>query len=183
MTSSAQLQAPTVEQNVLAPSPRGVRENAQGGVRQAVLADVPCIAAMRLAFIQQTKTLTSGKRAEVLESQTKMFKKGIQDGSMLLWVYEYDNKIVGSAGLLLRGTSGSASEKAYRKARHAELFAVYTDTSFRHHGVGTALVKVALLEARMRGLEKVTLQPTDDSINLYRSLGFCGDSSHMSLKT
>lgn len=182
MTSSVQSQAPTIEQNALASSPRGVRENAQGHVRQAMLADVTCIAAMHLAFIQQIKTLTSEKKAEVLESQTRMFKKGMQDGSMLFWVYEYDNRIVGSAGLLLRGTSGSAPDRAHGRARHAELFAVYTDSSFRRHGVGTALVKAALLEARIRGLDKVTLQPTDDSIDLYRRLGFCGDSSHMSLK-
>ncbi|HOV93421.1 MAG TPA: GNAT family N-acetyltransferase [Spirochaetales bacterium] len=157
--------------------------NVQGGVRQAVLADVLRIAAMRLAFIQQIKTLTSEKKSELLESQTEMFKKGIQDGSMLFWVYEYDNRIVGSAGLLLRETSRLDSDKALGKAPHAELFAVYTDSSFRRHGIGTALVKAALLEARMRGLDKVTLQPTDDSIDLYRSLGFCGDSAHMSLKT
>ena len=183
MVAKVQVLAPGTERNVLVCSQRGVQQNAHGGVRQAKVDDIPCIAAMRLAFIQQIKTFASEKRDSVLKSQAEMFEKGMQDGSMLLWVYEYDKEIVGSAGLLLRGTSGSASDKAYRKARHAELFAVYTDTSFRHHGVGTALVKVALLEARMRGLEKVTLQPTDDSINLYRSLGFCGDSSHMSLKT
>ncbi|MCE5256972.1 MAG: GNAT family N-acetyltransferase [Spirochaetaceae bacterium] len=142
-----------------------------GFVRVAVTDDIGQIASMRVAFIRQIKNLTEAEQDELLDAQAAMFRSGMDNGSILMWVYQVGGEIVGSAALLFRQARGRPVQ--------AELMAVYTVVAYRRQGVATALVCAALSHARQIGLGSVSLQPTGDSFELYRSLGFFGDHESM----
>jgi len=145
-----------------------------GFVREAIKSDVKHVAAMRVAFIQQVKSLTASERAELLDTQMHMFREGMERGSILIWVYQIGGEIVGSTGLLFRESAKAPTQ--------AELMAVYTRRAYRHRGIATALVSAALAHARGLGLDAVMLQPTSESFDLYRKLGFSGNCSEMILQ-
>jgi len=145
-----------------------------GFVREAIKSDLQHVAAMRVAFIQQVKSLTASERAELLDAQMHMFREGMESGAILIWVYQVGGEIVGSTGLLFR----ESAEPATR----AELMAVYTRRAYRHRGIATALVSAALAYAKGLGLDTVMLQPTNESFDLYRKLGFTGNYSEMILQ-
>lgn len=146
-------------------------------VRPATEADLPRIAAMRLAFLEQVKSVPVQMQPRVLSEQEEMFRKGMSEGRILLWVDEEDGVVAGSGGLLL-----SRGGKARGKGREgAELMAVYTLREFRRMGIGSAIVATVLAHAREAGLPSVTLQPTPDSKGIYERFGFVGNDDEMVL--
>jgi GNAT superfamily N-acetyltransferase len=55
---------------------------------------------------------------------------------------------------------------------HAELAGVYVAPPHRRQGIARELVGEALASARARGVRKIVLQPTGQTREFYRSLGF-----------
>jgi ribosomal protein S18 acetylase RimI-like enzyme len=53
-----------------------------------------------------------------------------------------------------------------------ELLNVYTIPAYRRRGLGSALVDLAIAEARALGLRRIRLQCTEDSRRIYESRGF-----------
>lgn len=147
-------------------------------VRPATEADLPRIAAMRLAFLEQIKSLPARMKPLVLSEQEEMFRKGMAEGRILLWVDEEDGVVAGSGGLLL---SRDANAKGTGRDS-AELMAMYTLGEFRRRGIGSALVAAALAYAKKAGLRSVALQPTPDSKRIYARFGFVGNDEKMTLR-
>lgn len=92
--------------------------------------------------------------------------EGVQDGSRVLLIVEQDDRVVGTAQLLL--------EKRSNQAHRAEVTKLLVHTSARRHGIGRALME--RLETEARGLGRSTLvldtREGDPSNALYRSLGW-----------
>ena len=56
--------------------------------------------------------------------------------------------------------------------RCAYLMNIYVRPRFRRRGIGAAIVRRLVAEARNRGIEKTYLETSGSGRNLYRSLGF-----------
>jgi GNAT superfamily N-acetyltransferase len=65
--------------------------------------------------------------------------------------------------------------------RAGALQSVYVQPEERGAGVGTRLCEAALEEAVRRGLDYVTVHPSERSFPLYRRLGFTGSGSLLEL--
>jgi N-acetylglutamate synthase-like GNAT family acetyltransferase len=78
------------------------------------------------------------------------------------WVAEFQGRVIGLAGLLIRGQSG-------------EVEPVVIAATHRGQGHGHQLIQCAVNEARTLGLEYVTLRPVTrnvDAIRSFHAIGF-----------
>ena len=83
-------------------------------------------------------------------------------GPERIWVAEADGRVVGFAGLLVRG-------------RKAEVEPVSVAAPYRGRGVGRDLVRTVLDAARAQGLGQVLVRPTGrnaQAIRFFHALGF-----------
>lgn len=142
---------------------------ASGTVRAATASDIPEIAALRVDFIGQVKSISEKEKQALLDDQVSMFRSGLEKGSMLVWVYQIGGHTVGTSALLFRD---QGAQSACARPESAELMAVYTRPAYRKRGIATILVRKALDHARRIGLSSVFLQPTEESYPLYKKLGF-----------
>lgn len=147
---------------------------AEGRIRLATPGDSPAIAQLRMNFLEQIKRFSEPERQEIFESQKTMFEQGIRDGSMQVWLFEQNQTVAATSALrVLKHKTGDV--------KHAELLAVYTRHEFRKKGIATRLVQATIAQARRSGFTTLVLQPTDDSFELYKKLGFSGNARHMRL--
>lgn len=107
-------------------------------------------------------------RAELAE----LFSRELGSGALLAWVCGERGeggaaevgRVVGSCGLALDRPEAARGE--------GEILSVYTLPAYRRRGIGTELLRLAICEARGRGLSRLRLQPTDDGLPLYARAGF-----------
>lgn len=59
-----------------------------------------------------------------------------------------------------------------RNERRAFVINVYVAPAHRRHGIARRLLETALAECERRGVDVITLQPSDDGRGLYESAGF-----------
>jgi len=139
--------------------------SASAVIRRAAGSDMEAIASLRLAF--ELITRDSGSLAETarLAEIAKLLGRDLERGRLLCWVAEEGGDVVAQAALRLRG--GRAGTAAC-----GELINVYTEPERRGRGIGSALVAMAIAEARELGLVRLVLQATDDSRSIYERAGF-----------
>jgi glucosamine-phosphate N-acetyltransferase len=89
----------------------------------------------------------------------------LEDKTNLLVVYESENKVVGTATLLLQLNLSHGA----RPYGHIEN--VVTDSAYRGKGVGKALITYLLDEARKRNCYKVILDCSKANIPFYEKCG------------
>jgi ribosomal protein S18 acetylase RimI-like enzyme len=128
--------------------------------RRADASDLSAIIELRIEFERITRDSGSldedSRRAEL----ATLFGADLTEGRLLCWLAEDGNRAIAQAALRVRpGGTG-------------ELLNVYTDPAFRGRGIGSALVGLAIKEARALKLSRITLQPTEDSRRIYVRSGF-----------
>jgi len=124
---------------------------------------------MRIEFERITRDSGSADEAARRAELSVLLGPDLESGALLAWIAWEEG--------------GAAGQAALRRApaREGELMNVYVRPSFRRRGLGAALVRAALDEARALGLERVTLQPTDDSRRIYERAGFRPEGGRMLL--
>ena len=85
-------------------------------------------------------------------------------------------KIIGTTTLL------TEQKFTYDGAKAGHIEEVCTRNGYEGQGVGSALVKTALEEARKQGCYKVVLDCSKDLIPFYEKLGFKNDGTEMKIK-
>jgi len=85
-------------------------------------------------------------------------------GHERIWVAEYDNKVVGIAGLIVKDNEG-------------EIDPVVVSSKHRGKGIGKAIVEFVIKEARKLNLKYLSVKPVlrnIDAIAFYHHIGFRG---------
>ena len=99
------------------------------------------------------------------ESPEDYFDKHLENiGYERIWVAEYDNKVVGLAGLVVKGNEG-------------EIDPIVVSSRLRGNGIGTAFVGFIIEEARKLDLKYLNVRPVArniDAIAFYHRNGFKG---------
>jgi GNAT superfamily N-acetyltransferase len=163
--------------------PGGPRGAATASIRAAGPGDLEAIVAMRIEFERITRDSGSmdelSRRAEL----RGLLGPDLASGRLAAWIAEEGGRAVGQAGLRLgRRDSAPAPGGPAALRGAAELLNVYVEPGFRGRGIGTALVRAAIAEARARGAREVGLQPTEDSRRIYERSGFEAEGDRMVLR-
>jgi len=129
---------------------------------------------LRVEFERITRDSGSADEAARGEELRSLLGPDLASGALMAWIAEEGGRAVGQSALrLARGLPASPS---------GELLNVYVRTAFRGRGVGSALVRAALEEARALGIKRITLQPTEDSRRIYERAGFKAEGRQMILR-
>ncbi|MDP3177847.1 MAG: GNAT family N-acetyltransferase, partial [Spirochaetaceae bacterium] len=138
--------------------------------RRASALDLDAIVDLRIEFERITRDSPSADWADRRAELGRLLGRDLRSGSLAVWLAESGESAVAQAALRMRGRS------------EGELLNVYTRGRFRGRGVATALVELALAQARAVGLARVRLQPTEDSHRIYLKAGFADDDREMVLE-
>jgi GNAT superfamily N-acetyltransferase len=147
-------------------------------IRAAGPDDLEAVAAMRIKFERITRDSGSMDEAARREELRGLLGPELASGRLAAWIAEEGGRAVGQAGLRL----GAARRGPAQFRGAAELLNVYVEPGFRGRGIGTALVGAAIAEARARGIERISLQPTEDSRRIYERAGFAAEGGRMVLR-
>jgi GNAT superfamily N-acetyltransferase len=146
----------------------------QPTIRRATRADVPAIRA-----IYEGDYLSAGKDVTgTLEGALEAFDDITARPSDTLWVAEEAGRVVGTLQLtILRYLT-------YGGARVGLIEAVHVAASERNRGIGAALMREAIAEARRHGCNRVQLtsnKQRKDAHRFYERLGFAPTHEGMKL--
>ncbi len=147
-------------------------------VRRARPADLDSIVDLRLEFERITRnsgSIDEGRRFEL----RSMLGRDLRSGRLIAWMAEVDGRTVGQAALRIKAAAGFSPARS--GDIEGELVNVFVLPEFRRRGTGAALVRAAINEGRGLGLDRITLQPTDESRRMYERSGFAGSRRRMIL--
>lgn len=117
--------------------------------------------------------------AALLQANRKYYETHVAEGSHLAFKAIYDGKEAGSGSLCLSDELPSPDNPS---GHCAYLMNIYVRQPYREHGIGHAIVKRLMDEARKRDCGKVYLETTDEGRGVYESLGFRDMPDMMKLK-
>lgn len=115
----------------------------------------------------------------LLDSNKEYYETHIPDGTHLAFKAIFNKEEVGSGSICLNEELPSPDNPS---GHCAYLMNIYVRRPFRQHGVGHAIVKKLLEEAKNLGCEKIYLETTNDGRGVYESLGFKDYPDMMKLK-
>jgi len=141
--------------------------------RRAGPRDVDALVDLRIDFMRIVKDGGLPDEEAWRAELAGLFARDLASGALLAWVAEEEGRVVASCGLALGRPDAAEGE--------GEILSVYTAGAYRRRGIGAALLRLALGEARARGLRRLRLQPTDDGRPLYERAGFRDEGRDMVL--
>ncbi|MGH3586950.1 MAG: GNAT family N-acetyltransferase, partial [Pseudonocardia sp.] len=148
----------------------------QVSVRRATSDDATALAGLRLAPLAEGGAQTPEPEAS---TYVGFFTTWVDRNrsTHLPFVAVIGTDVVGAAWLVV-GERVPSPERPYRRC--GDVQSVYVLPEFSERGVGSALIKAALAEARRRGLEHVTVHSNDQAAPLYQRVGFRRDPNWLS---
>ena len=105
----------------------------------------------------------------LLDANRKYYEKHVPDGSHVAFKALYNGEEAGSGSICLTDELPSPDNPG---GHCAYLMNIYVRQPYREHGIGHAIVKRLMEEARLKGCEKVYLETTAEGRGVYESLGF-----------
>lgn len=148
-------------------------------VRSVTEADIPALARLRLALLEETgAALDAAASAELLHSNAAFFRENLGSPLWRSWLVDDDDQVVAI------GTLAFFERPPYpgnARGVDAYLLNMYTLPSHRGRGAASAILQVALACARERGAGKMILHASESGRPLYAKLGFLASAAYMEL--
>lgn len=111
------------------------------------------------------------EQTEVLRrSLRQYFYKAITSNDFVVWVAEYNGRIIGTSGMVV--WQRPANYGGLESGKLGYLLNFYTIPEARRKGICTRLLNELIKEARLIGLKYLHLNATKDGIRIYRKAGF-----------
>jgi GNAT superfamily N-acetyltransferase len=151
--------------------------------RKAETDDIPELVQLRLDFLNDpSKKPVSAAANEILRvTNNEYIASSLLDGSLVIFVAEDygKGKIVGTSGIMFERRFPNPGSLDGRKAHIANM---YTLPEYRGKGIATALMKLQLEEAKIRGVNYISLSATEMGRKVYEKIGFETDEEEMKIK-
>jgi len=139
-------------------------------IRKATPVDAAALATFRWGPRSEEDAETGTGRAEFVASFSAWLVEHLP--THLPFVAELDGAVVGMAWLAVAERVPSV-DRRYR--RFGDVQSVYVVPELRNSGIGAALLREVLAEARRLGLEHVTVHSSDRAVPFYERVGFGHD--------
>jgi GNAT superfamily N-acetyltransferase len=141
-------------------------------IRTATMDDAPIIVRHRRAMWVDMGTDTP----ESLDAMDRTFapylERSLANGSYHGWLaHTEDGSIAGSGGLIVHEWLASPRDRNPRPSR-AYILNVYTEPTYRRHGIARRIMNTILDWCRVDGFETVFLHASEQGRPIYESLGF-----------
>jgi len=138
--------------------------------RKAVLSDAEKLAEIRTFFLKEVSNEYSEETGMIFEqANLAYFKKALCDNSFMSWIALDNEEIIATSGLSF---SIVPPFPDVLDGKVAYIMNMYTFPTYRNQGIGAALFKRIVDEAKQLGYKKITLHATDMGRPLYEKYGF-----------
>jgi GNAT superfamily N-acetyltransferase len=139
-------------------------------IGQATVADISALEQLRMDYLKEDfGELTSEQKEMLLAEIDPYLRWHLGTGLMVFVARDDEAGIVSCAWLLLIEKPPSPR---FPHGRTGTLFNVYTAPAFRRRGLASKVMDALIEDARIRHLDLLELNATEDGYPLYRSLGF-----------
>lgn len=115
----------------------------------------------------------------LLRANEEYYRSHVPNGKHIAFIAEINGKDAGCGSVCFSEELPSPDNP---DGRCGYLMNIYVREEFRTHGVGHAVVRKLIEEAKKRGCCKIYLETTSDGRRLYESLGFADLPDMMKLK-
>lgn len=139
-------------------------------IGQATVADISALEQLRMDYLNEDfGELTDEQKQMLLAEIDPYLRWHLGTGLMVFVARDDEAGIVSCAWLLLIEKPPSPR---FPHGRTGTLFNVYTAPEFRRRGLASKVMDALIEDARIRHLDLLELNATEDGYPLYRSLGF-----------
>ena len=142
--------------------------------------DVPQLIELRMAYLlADFGTLDATVEDTIRGSLPSFFDRHL-GGDLFAYAMRCDDGSIVSLALML--VSEKPPNPRFPHGRIGTVFNVFTVPEHRRRGLARQVMGALVEDARLRGLDLVELNATDDGYDLYKSLGFSDASLHRPLE-
>lgn len=139
-------------------------------IGQASVADISALEQLRMDYLKEDFGELASEQKEMLLAEIDPYLRWHLGTGLMVFVARDDEAgIVSCAWLLLIEKPPSPR---FPHGRTGTLFNVYTAPAFRRRGLASKVMDALIEDARIRHLDLLELNATEDGYPLYRSLGF-----------
>jgi GNAT superfamily N-acetyltransferase len=139
-------------------------------LKKATISDIETIIDYRIIFLKEAQGIP-GKELEqsLRKSLRQYFTKSLENDSFISWIAEYESKLIGISGMVIREQPGNFE---IPKGRTGYVLNMFTLKEYRNNGIGSLLFQKLIDEANQRNLDRIELHATQDGEPIYRRFGF-----------
>jgi len=137
--------------------------------RKATDKDINMLVDYRIKFLKEIMKSSPDLEIELRSSLAEYFLKSIRKREFVAWIAMYNQQPIAFSGMVIQTIPGHFT---FITGKQGYILNMYTIPEARKKGVGSALVKRLLIEARKANLSKLCLHTTKDGINIYKKAGF-----------
>ncbi len=139
-------------------------------IGQASVADISALEQLRMDYLKEDFGELTDEQEQMLLAEIDPYLRWHLGTGLMVFVARDDEAgIVSCAWLLLIEKPPSPR---FPHGRTGTLFNVYTAPAFRRRGLASKVMDALIEDARIRHLDLLELNATEDGYPLYRSLGF-----------
>lgn len=139
-------------------------------IGQASVADISALEQLRMDYLKEDFGELTDEQEQMLLAEIDPYLRWHLGTGLMVFVARDDEAgIVSCAWLLLIEKPPSPR---FPHGRTGTLFNVYTAPAFRRRGLASRVMDALIEDARIRHLDLLELNATEDGYPLYRSLGF-----------
>lgn len=148
--------------------------------RRASIDDVETLVCYRIRFLSELHNHPEDDETEILRKSLRgYFTKAIPSNDFIAWLAEYNERIVGTGGMVV--WERPANYGGLESGKLGYILNCYTIPEARRKGICTRLLNELIREAKSLGLKYLHLNATEDGMNIYRKAGFA-ESDDVELK-
>lgn len=137
--------------------------------RRATIEDAEAIGRQRLLMFVDAGLGDEAGLASMIAKFVTWVQPKLTDGSYIAWLVEEEQRLVAGAGLWVMDFPPNVRDE---EPRRAYLLNFYVAPEMRHKGLARDLLKLAVDEAKARGIKVVTLHASKFGKPLYEQNGF-----------
>ena len=142
--------------------------------------DIPQLIELRMAYLlADFGTLDATVEDTIRGSLPSFFDRHL-GGDLFAYAMRCDDGSIVSLALML--VSEKPPNPRFPHGRIGTVFNVFTVPEHRRRGLARQVMGALVEDARLRGLDRVELNATDDGYGLYKSLGFSDADLHRPLE-
>jgi GNAT superfamily N-acetyltransferase len=146
-------------------------------IRKATVADAAMLARQRTTFLRELRPRPDPVALE--PANRSYFRRAIASGQCRVWLAIADGAVIATSALAFYERAPSRRNPS---GRDSYLFCMYTVPTWRHRGVGRALLIETIRHARAAGVTRIGLHTTAAGRRMYERAGFAFTDTEMELR-
>jgi GNAT superfamily N-acetyltransferase len=139
-------------------------------IRKIGPGEVELLTAYRMAYLTEMQGEQTEEYRQKLKAElTQYFIQALTEDRIFAFLAEQDDEILSFGVMVLKKIPGDFNQSSYLEG---DILNMYTIPSARRKGISAMILEQLVIEARRRGISKVSLHTSKDGEKLYRKFGF-----------